>query len=379
MSEHNDELPAPVIKKVKKVVGGGHHGGAWKVAYADFVTAMMAFFLLLWLLNVTTEQQKDAISNYFDPTHPKISETTSGAGGILAGTSIATQGAMSNTRQPMVEYKPTTPTTGSLSANNENDGKKRPSKRKSKARTTRERFVEALKRQEQAKFQQVAEELKKAIENNKELAEFVKNLMIDITPEGLRIQLIDQDGRSMFPLGSARLYDYTRKLLGEVASIAKPLPNQISVRGHTDGIPYKGGGGYTNWELSADRANASRRALLEENIPGERVSDIQGRADKEHLYPDDPTDARNRRISILLLNQDFSNTVIPPELEHMFEEQAEEEEAAGSSGGTIYEDDVTFSDDDTGEYEELDSETSREIERRIEQLYQKSSGSVEFP
>ena len=377
MSEHNDELPAPVIKKVKKVVGGGHHGGAWKVAYADFVTAMMAFFLLLWLLNVTTEEQRNAISNYFDPTHPKISESMSGAGGILAGTSIATQGAMSNTRQPMVEYKPTTPTTGSLSANNENDGKKRPSKRKSKARTTRERFVEALKRQEQAKFQQVAEELKQAIENNKELAEFVKNLMIDITPEGLRIQLVDQDGRSMFPLGSARLYDYTRKLLGEVAKIAQPLPNQISVRGHTDGIPYKGGGGYTNWELSADRANASRRALLDENITTERVSDIQGRADKEHLFPDDPADARNRRISILLLNQDFSNTAIPPELEHMFEEQADEE--AENSGDTAYEDNVTFSDDEEGEYEELDTETSREIERRIKQLYQKSSGSVEFP
>lgn len=381
MSEQNDELQAPIIKKVKKVSGGGHHGGAWKVAYADFVTAMMAFFLLMWLLNVTTSEQKDAISNFFDPSHPKISDRVSGAGGILAGTSIATEGAMSNTRDPVVSQPPSTPTTGSVSSNQENDGKKRPVKRKSEQRSTRERFLAALKRQEEKKFREVAEQLKQAIENNPELAEFSKNLMIDITPEGLRIQLVDQDGKTMFPSGSARLYDHARQLIAEISKLAIPLQNKISVRGHTDGVPYRSGAAYTNWELSADRANSSRRALLDDNIPSDRLSDIQGRADKEHLFPEDPRDPRNRRISILLLNQNFDDFEIPPELEEMFEEQAGEEgmEAQDEDGAAVVDDapDVMFSEE--AEDGEMDTETSREIQRRIEQLYQKSPGVVDFP
>lgn len=286
----------PII--VKKVIkgGGGHHGGAWKVAYADFVTAMMAFFLLLWLLNVTTEEQKTAISTYFDPTLPKISSSESGAGGVLGGISVSPEGAMTTNLQPPV---------AAVDAPKE---QARPDQTlKSAEELAEEELQQELARREEARFEQVKQELEKAIQENPELKELAKNLLVDVTPEGLRIQIVDQEGEPMFPLGSARMFEKTEKLMGLVSRAVGKLPNHISIRGHTDSKPYSAGGNYSNWELSADRANASRRVLLNNGMKQERIGNVMGKADTEPLIEKFPTDARNRRITIILLRESLKS------------------------------------------------------------------------
>ncbi len=290
-----DVRPIIIIKKVKKVAGG-HHGGAWKVAYADFVTAMMAFFLLLWLLNVTTENQKLAISNFFDPTHPQISESMSGAGGVMGGTSVSTEGAMTSTMQevrlPQNSGRPT-----------------RDHKQGSKESDLKSAKVEELKgelrRREDERFNKAKQELEQQLEKSPELAELKKHLMVDITPEGLRIQIVDREGEPMFPSGSAKMYDKTKNLILLAANAIKNMPNNISIRGHTDSYKYKEGADYTNWELSADRANATRRVLESSAIPQARLSNVMGKADTDNLVKDNPLDAQNRRITIILEREDF--------------------------------------------------------------------------
>lgn len=268
-----------IIKKTIKK-GGGHHGGAWKVAYADFVTAMMAFFLLLWLLNVTTDEQRNAISNYFDPTHPKVSDSTSGAGGVLGGLSTAPEGAMVTNVQQITPTQPTTQIPNPQSKE---------------------------RQEEQERFKEAQEEIKQAIQQVPELAAMAENLIVDMTPEGLRIQIVDSEGRSMFASGSAEMYQETRLLLGKVAEIIRDLPNELSLRGHTDSVPYPPGATYTNWELSSDRAQSSRRVLEEFGFPLERINNVTGKADTEHLVEDDPRNPRNRRISIVLLKEEITN------------------------------------------------------------------------
>jgi chemotaxis protein MotB len=286
VAKKSDEVAPIIVKKIKKA-GHGHHGGAWKVAYADFVTAMMAFFLLLWLLNVTTKEQKDAISNYFDPSHPKVSQSESGAGGVMGGLSISKEGAMTQTQQEMTQ-----PTTGKSAKSSEDQANEDAEKQ--------------LRERENARFQEVKAALEKAVQNDQELA---KHLLVDITPEGLRIQIIDQNGDPMFPSGSAQMYDKTKKLMGEVADLILKLPNQISVRGHTDAHPYANGADYTNWELSSDRANATRRILEEHKIPEKRIANVMGKSDTEPFIVKDPMDARNRRISILLMREKLEDAV----------------------------------------------------------------------
>lgn len=285
-----DEVQPIIVKKIKKS-GGGHHGGAWKVAYADFVTAMMAFFLLLWLLNVSTDEALETISNYFDPTQPQIADTRSGAGGLMGGTSVSPEGAMTTNVQPLAQPKPT-----GLAGQSESDTTKMDEGQL-------QQLEEQLRKQEEEQFAQAKAALEQAIQDNPELAELAKNLMIDVTEEGLRIQLVDQDGKPMFPSGSAEMYGYTRKLMKAVADVALSMPNNISLRGHTDSYKYAPGATYTNWELSADRANASRRVLLDQNIPKDRIANVMGKADREHLIAENPLDARNRRISIILLRE----------------------------------------------------------------------------
>ena len=287
MADEEAKSQTIIIKKINKAAG--HHGGAWKVAYADFVTAMMAFFLLLWLLNVTTDDERNAISNYFDPTHPKISESTSGAGGLLGGLSMTPKGAMATNVQNIT-----------LPQNN------RPAANKPSAEAL-EKAKEELRKQEEQKFKETEQKIKEEIEKDAELKGLMKNLMIDMTPEGLRIQIVDQDGEPMFASGSAQMFDKTRKLKEKVTKIILALPNEISVRGHTDSVPYGPGADYTNWELSTDRANATRRVLLATGMPKERLNNVVGKADKEHLFPEAPNDARNRRISIILLKEELTN------------------------------------------------------------------------
>ncbi len=289
----DEKAPIIVIKKIIKG-GGGHHGGAWKVAYADFVTAMMAFFLLMWLLNATTEQQRKGISEYFDPTPMEVSSVTSGAGGVMGGLTVSKEGARVNDAQPIVHNDETPSPTIQAQVNLEE--------------STNKQLQEELEKRENQEFEEIKKQIEQAIEDS-DMKDLTKNLIVDMTPEGLRIQIVDRDGQSMFPSGSAQPYEKTVKLLGMVSGIIKKMPNQISVRGHTDSSPYSNGANYTNWELSADRANASRRVLIQDGVEGKKLSNVVGKADTEHLKPAAPTDPQNRRISIILLRDSLTKPV----------------------------------------------------------------------
>lgn len=255
-----------IIKKVKKG-GHGHHGGAWKIAYADFVTAMMAFFLLMWLLGSTSKEDLQGIAQYFqNPLMVSLS------GGSSTGdrTSIIQGGGQDLTCV---------------------DGQVK------KAEVIDpEELKKRLREQEAKRMQETKEKLEKMIEQDNVLKEFKNQLKIDITPEGLRIQIVDQDKRPMFDLASARMAPYAEAILRKVAPIVNELPNKITVLGHTDSRPFAGGrGDYSNWELSADRANAARRMLNASGIAEGKVMRVSGLADSVPFNPNDPADPINRR------------------------------------------------------------------------------------
>ncbi len=272
----NDPPPPPVI--VKKVIvtnGGGHHGGAWKVAYADFVTAMMAFFLLLWLLGATQEDQRKGLADYFTPTLVKLREESAGANGMLGGDSIV---AVDN-------YPNRQGQTGSLALTVPRDasgGVKDGATREKKVSELRERLEEKLAASEQLKrlMQQVR--------------------LVDTT-EGIRIDLVDDADFSMFQLGTTVLTGEATKLLGAISDTVSPEKGGLTIRGHTDALPWRSGGG-NNWALSAGRAESTRQALMRDGIGHTRFQRIEGVADRELLIKDNPQDPRNRRISILLSN-----------------------------------------------------------------------------
>ena len=291
-----------IIKKVKGGGGHGHHGGAWKVAYADFVTAMMAFFLLMWLINTTSPEQKRGIADYFAPA--SVSETTSGAGGILAGTALGTDGAKQNGSQSVIQDM-------APDSKNPADGR---SKEGAKAQsdsdaTSTEQLRDALQKREEAAFASAAQSLRQALQDMPELAELSKNIIIDQTPEGLRIQLIDQEGRSMFNQGSAQPNDRAKLLLRAISKVMNQLPNRISIYGHTS-ANVGGAKAEGDWMLSGGRADASRRILQNAGVDPDRVYQVSGKAASEPLYPDDPTLPGNRRIAIVLLRE---APVLPPD------------------------------------------------------------------
>ena len=305
------ENHAPIIiKKVKKGGGHGHHGGAWKVAYADFVTAMMAFFLLLWLLASTSEEQKQGLADYFTPTFVTDS-TTSGADGVLGGQTVTTEGSARDTRAPMGVI--VTPSgTGAEGEDGDSDGGPSGTEALADAQGEAGRggpsadelaAAEAKAEKEKAEFDEITQQLRNAIARVPELNEMSEHLLVDQTPEGLRIQIVDRQNTSMFASGSALPLAHTRTLLSLVADAVKPLPNEVAIKGHTDAAPFRGDGNYSNWELSSDRAHASRRALLASGLSAERVAYVVGKADREPLNEDDPFDAANRRISIVLLRE----------------------------------------------------------------------------
>ena len=283
-----------IIKKVKKGGGHGHHGGAWKVAYADFVTAMMAFFLLMWLINTTSPEQKRGIADYFAPA--SVSQTMSGAGGILGGSALGADGSKSAGSSDIIEEL-------APSSENPNDGD---SKDGSKGKTPEEAaaaaMAEAQAKREEAAFASAAQSLRQALQSMPELAELSKNIIIDETPEGLRIQLIDQEGRSMFNQGSAQPNDRAKVLLRAVSKTINQLPNRISVYGHTSA---SAGGAKPegDWSLSSARADASRKVLQGAGVDADRVYQVSGKAASEPLYPDDPMLPGNRRIAIVLLRE----------------------------------------------------------------------------
>jgi chemotaxis protein MotB len=283
-----------LIKKVKKVVGGGHHGGAWKVAYADFVTAMMAFFLLMWLINTTTPEQKRGIADYFAPA--SVSQSTSGSGSILGGTALSTEGARGAGADAVIEsLSPDAPRPGSsesdptdLTANAQEE-------------VSDDALEQAKALREQAEFESAAQSLRQAMQSMPELAELSKQLIIDQTPEGLRIQLIDQEGRPMFSPTGAEPTERAKKLIRAVSQVISRLPNRISISGHTDATTP--GAGLSNWALSSERADASRKLIQGSGVPADRIYQVAGKAESEPLFPDDPYLPGNRRISIVLLRE----------------------------------------------------------------------------
>jgi chemotaxis protein MotB len=265
----------PIIVKKITIVAAGHHGGAWKVAYADFVTAMMAFFLLLWLLGATTEKQRKGIADYFTPTLVKMKEGSAGANGLLGGSSIT----------DVDNYPHKAGQTGTKALTIPRDATGGP--REGSGNIKR---MAAMKQQLDQKLA--------ASEQLRRLARQVR--MVD-TAEGIRIDLVDDADFSMFQLGTTLLTGDARQLLHAIAQTVWTDAGGLSIRGHTDGLPWRSGIPANNWSLSAGRAEATRQALMREGLPEARFRRIEGVADRELLMKDHPEDPRNRRISILLM------------------------------------------------------------------------------
>ena len=275
-----DSAQPIIVKKIKKG-GHGHHGGAWKVAFADFVTAMMAFFMLMWLLGSTTPEERAAISDYFQ--NPSAVQ---GPGG--ASTSMIKLGAIDQ------------------DLNNKDKGESAKVE-DSKAQTEAVKVTEVEKEIEVQKDAQrldnLKSELEKAIQESQSLQPFKDQILLDITAEGLRIQIVDKEGRPMFDSGSSSLKDYTTVILTEMAKLINKVPNHISLTGHTDATPYNSIRGYSNWELSADRANSSRRALVFGGLDKEKIAKVVGLSSTVLFDKKDPRNPINRRISIIVLNK----------------------------------------------------------------------------
>ena len=291
-----------VIKRVKKVMGGGHHGGAWKVAYADFVTAMMAFFLLMWLINTTSPQQKRGIADSFAPA--SVSQSTSGTGGILSGTALGDDGVKSNGSASAIEQlAPQAPQTKDAGPSAKSGGAG------SLDTASEQALKDALAKKEDAALQSAAQSLRQAMQDMPELAELSKQVLIDQTPEGLRIQLVDQEGRSMFDPASVKPNDRAKILLRAVSKIAQRLPNRITIAGHTSANA-DGKKQQSDWQLSSGRADASRQIMQDSGIDPDRVYQVSGKAASDPLFPDDPSLPGNRRIAIVLLRE---APVLPPD------------------------------------------------------------------
>jgi chemotaxis protein MotB len=276
------KLQPIIVKKIKKG-GHGHHGGAWKIAYADFVTAMMAFFLLMWLLGSTTEGDKKGIADYFNsPLKVALLSSGSGAGDA---SHVVKGGGQDLTR-----------TTGQVKRG----------EIESKRDTVN---LQALK-QEQVRAEVARlEDLKRKVENriaaSERLSAMASQIKLDMTRDGLRIQIVDEQNRPMFASGSAVVQPYMRELLREIGVVLADVPNRLTLEGHTDALPFSGGaGGYSNWELSSDRANASRRELVAGGLADDRVLRVQGLASSQPIDAADAKAPANRRISLIVMNRE---------------------------------------------------------------------------
>lgn len=296
MAANSGERPI-LIKKVKKI-SGGHHGGAWKVAYADFVTAMMAFFMLLWLLNVSEQETLQGLADYFTPTSASMSNS-SGAGDILAGTALADEGASYSGSVSV-----TIPTASQQQTKTEGDSQGGPASEREVEILTQNRNWEAkIVTREDKMFEAVEDQLKAAIQRSPELLKHKDQLIIEQTPEGLRIQLVDKDNRPMFRRGSAELYAFAEQMLTTIGQVVQGLPNRVALTGHTDSSQTQPGANYSNWELSADRANSARRVLARSGVSRDRFSEVVGKASNEPLFPDDPGRPENKRVTLLVLRE----------------------------------------------------------------------------
>ena len=274
----NEPQPRPIV--VKKIVEAGHaahHGGAWKVAYADFVTAMMAFFLLMWLLGMSDQQKRKGIADYFKPTLMEMKQNSAGWNGLLDGSSSIAEDTDlyrgANTGSPAIVAQSSTA---------------RGAERGDEKSRDRQRFNELRKA------------LNERMERSPELRKLKRNVRLVETREGLRIDLVDEADFSMFNVSTNGLLPAARKLIGEVAQVIEGVPNAVIIRGHTDALPYAGGRTMNNWMLSTERAETTRATLSAAGVPDRRFARIEGVADREPYVPADRYDPRNRRMSIIL-------------------------------------------------------------------------------
>ncbi|MEQ1806516.1 MAG: flagellar motor protein MotB [Burkholderiaceae bacterium] len=290
------KLQPIIIKRVKK---GGHavHGGAWKIAYADFVTAMMAFFLLMWLLGSVTDGDKKGIADYFN-TPLKVALLQSGNGSGDASHVVKGGGKDFSRTSGQVKNGEIPPDQKTIN-------------------------LAALKaeqrRLEMERLKGLRDKVEDILANNPKLAAMKSQIRLDMIRDGLRIQIVDENGRPMFDSGSAVVKPYMRDLLAELGNVLAEVPNRLTLEGHTDATPFGAGGrGYSNWELSSDRANASRRELIFGGLPEERVMRVQGLASISPYEPSDPHSAQNRRISIIVMNKEAEARISgadPPQLD----------------------------------------------------------------
>jgi chemotaxis protein MotB len=288
MSGDSKKLQPIIIKRVKKG-GHGHHGGAWKIAYADFVTAMMAFFLLMWLLGSTAEGDKKGIADYFNS--PLKVSLLGGGSGSGDSSSVLKGGGTDLSRA---------------------DGQVKKGDIEAKRKTVQLKALKAdQRRAEIARLESLKKKVEDVIAANPKLAALKSQIRLEMTRDGLRIQIVDEQNRPMFDSGSAVVKSYMRDLLREIGAVLAEVPNRLTLEGHTDAQPFGGGErGYSNWELSSDRANASRRELGAGGLPDERVLLVQGLASSVPFDTGDPNSPVNRRISIIVMNREAEDRLL---------------------------------------------------------------------
>ncbi|MCX7179227.1 MAG: flagellar motor protein MotB, partial [Proteobacteria bacterium] len=273
--------------------GGGAHGGAWKIAYADFVTAMMAFFLLMWLLGSTSQGDLKGIADFFNTPLKVALEGGSGSGDT--STTLLQGGGEDLTRSNGQVRK----------------GERMETKESVKVSPMQNEITEAKEKQEAQKLNELKQLIESKIENNPSLRQFKNQLLLDITAEGLRIQIVDEKNRPMFDSASADLKPYTRIILREIGNALNGVVNRVSMSGHTDATPFAGGNqGIGNWELSASRANASRRELIAGGMQEDKTLRVVGLASAVPWDKQDPYSAINRRISIIVMNKKTEDTIL---------------------------------------------------------------------
>ncbi|NBT34860.1 MAG: flagellar motor protein [Betaproteobacteria bacterium] len=300
--------PIIVIKKVIDEGHGGAHGGAWKIALADMMTAMMAFFLLMWLLGSTNEDQRKSIADYFRPTsHSQVSlGQTAGSSGLLGGTSIidpegfkftAKQTALLERVTPRSEAGPST------SDGSSQDPKNREGKSEDLSKEEKKKVAAEVDKEN---FDKLEKEIKENMKENKQLAKLKDQVTFTREADGLRIDIIDKADFSMFPLGSDRLEGRAAALIREVAKSLKDMPNKVAVTGHTDSVSFAPDSGKNNWSLSAERAEATRKILESGGLSDKRFAKIEGVADTMPFNPKDRADPRNRRMSVKVLYQNVN-------------------------------------------------------------------------
>jgi chemotaxis protein MotB len=287
----SETKPTVIVRRVKKKGHAAHHGGSWKVAYADFVTAMMAFFLVLWLVASTSKPERGAISEYFRNPSPLSGTSSTPAPGMAgpggASTSMIKLGGAADV---------------SRGTSNDPFQNQQESIPKAVAPDTRQ--------QEKKQLEALMQELTEAISKSQALEPFKDQLLLDLTPEGLRVQIVDKQNRPMFDLGGATLKPYTQTILRELANYLNHVPNRISLTGHTDTAAYSTQHGYGNWELSADRANAARRALVDGGLDETKVTRVVGLASSVLFDKTNPANPINRRISIVVMTRDAEESAL---------------------------------------------------------------------